>query len=53
MVAVGERGLVLRSSDDGVTWTTGPNVPFGQLWGVDFAGTTFVAGSGGVLARHD
>ncbi len=54
MTAVGDNGLVMSSNDDGASWATGPTVPFGQLWGVDFAGqTTFVAGSGGVLARHD
>ena len=54
MTAVGDAGLVMSSSDDGASWTVGPNLPFGQLWSVDFTpGRTFVSGSGGLLARHD
>jgi len=53
LVAVGGGGIY-RSTDAGATRTAGPTVPFGQPGGVDFAGqTTFVAGSGGLLARHD
>jgi hypothetical protein len=54
MVAVGELGLVMRSSDDGATWSVEAGLPFGQLWGVDFSGGTMVVGgAGGVIARHD
>lgn len=53
-VAVGDNGLVMHSADDGLTWTAGPNVPFGQLWSVEFAQQRiFVSGMGGLAAREN
>lgn len=43
-----------RVFSSGATWTAQPSVPFGIFWGVDFFGPTiYVAGAGGVIARHD
>lgn len=55
VIATGETGSILRSQDGGQTWSEGPDVGFGQLWGVDFVagGRAFVAGAGGLVARRD
>ncbi|MEO8523324.1 MAG: YCF48-related protein [Caldimonas sp.] len=53
-IAAGDNGLIMHSVDDGLTWTSGPNVPFGQIWSVDFAQQrVFVSGIGGLVARQN
>lgn len=55
LVAVGERGFVLYSDDQGVTWTAHPTPITRTLTGVAFkdAKTGVAVGHGGSLARTD
>ncbi|MEP6739502.1 MAG: YCF48-related protein [Caldimonas sp.] len=55
VVVCGDAGRVMRSADGGLTWATGPDVAFGQLWGVEFVpgGPTIAVGAGGLIVRRD
>lgn len=56
VVAVGDFGAVLRSTDGGLTWSEGnvqPGTPTGRLEEVEFCGTTCLAAGDGIWRSAD
>lgn len=53
IVAVGNNGVIVKSSDGGTTWQIVHNNPDEDYWGLSFADTHYgwAVGSGGVVAK--